>query len=635
METRIFTTPETRTIFQYAEAFHQVKNSINVKLDIPGKPTRINVVDLLVGALIYKKENMHEWIELFADGFEKSKVKNADAYSLLDKNILNQTFRIYSGEDTEENLVKKNVPLDKALSMMMNEDNAYNHDQIREFMFSSIFGALLNNCYNEAGFKYEKCIRETLAKFDSINNKSNELKLEAELSPDAFALIVYTSNLLYALCKERGEKIAFIDDDILASSILNNTAHFLLGDNDSNKSTENLYFLSDMNRRLKEEIYNKRLKGYYLLDDLKEIHHSFSEKFPRWVNYLSRTKNISRGNKGVLETMKGFDIHFNEAGRPAVPLQDKISNVKYPQYMKHKAKEKNSKESDTDNVFAPLPEDVEELFESSYIYNMFDSVKSEEKVVLGRDEEIKQIMISLSKKTKPNVILVGEAGTGKTAIVEEISRQLKYNLCKKFEGYRIVELNITNLVAGTKYRGELESKMEEFIQVMSENKDINLIVFIDEIHKIMGAGASEHAPLDVSNMLKPLLARDNIRMIGATTKDEYEKYICKDKAVMRRFDTIKIEEPQKEKVYTMISAKVNQLQKYHNVKITKKDIDYVIDKASVIKDRYFPDKALDIIDYCMAETSFLEKDKFNKKLVDAYVNNLNKEEEKQFGLVVG
>lgn len=280
--------------------------------------------------------------------------------------------------------------------------------------------------------------------------------------------------------------------------------------------------------------------------------------------------------------------------------------------------EKNKKE---------LKDFEEYLKHADFITNMFDYIEDSKKVILGRDEEVKNTLISLSKKTKSNVILIGQPGTGKTAIVEELTRQIKYNEIPKFEGYSVMEINITSLVAGTKYRGELEQKLNDFIGFMMKRKNLKVILFIDEIHKIMGAGSTEESPLDVSNMLKPLLARDNIKLIGATTLDEYEKYICRDKALMRRFDTLMVKEPTVEKVYDMISAKVEILKKYHNINISKSDVDYVIDLASRrMKSRYFPDKALDIIDYCMAQVSF-ENDKgdFNRDYVEKYIDNIKED----------
>lgn len=280
--------------------------------------------------------------------------------------------------------------------------------------------------------------------------------------------------------------------------------------------------------------------------------------------------------------------------------------------------------------------DIKEFIKkSSFITDITENITDKRKVILGRDEEVKNVLVSLSKQIKSNIILIGEPGTGKTAIVEELARQIKFNEIPKFEGYTVLELNITSLVAGTKYRGMLEERLNNFIAFMEKHKNLKTIIFIDEVHKIMGAGSNEETPLDVSNMLKPLLARDNIKMIGATTLDEYDKYICRDKALMRRFDTLIVKEPNKEKVYEMIAEKINILKAYHDVNITKEDIQFVVNIADLeLKNRYFPDKALDIIDYCMAEVSFENKKDFDISYVKKYIDNMKQDSSKNIGFAL-
>lgn len=334
--------------------------------------------------------------------------------------------------------------------------------------------------------------------------------------------------------------------------------------------------------------------------------------------HLNSLKNLKdRENSTCSEILKEIDKEHPKEEIAKILYAYKFVNDKF---MKEQESQKYEKDF---NSF---------IKKNNFIYDMFEYIDNKDKVILGRDEEVKDTLISLSKKTKSNIILIGEPGTGKTAIVEELARAIKYNEIPKFVGYRVIEFNVTSLVAGTKYRGQLEEKLDEFIKFVSERKDLKLILFIDEIHKIMGAGSTEESPLDVSNMLKPLLARDNIRMIGATTNEEYDKYICRDKAIMRRFDTLKVKEPEKTKVYDMISAKIDILKKYHDVSISQEDIDFVIDIADKkIKNRYFPDKALDIIDYCMAETAFFDKKVFDKDFVINYVENIKEDDKVTVG----
>lgn len=240
------------------------------------------------------------------------------------------------------------------------------------------------------------------------------------------------------------------------------------------------------------------------------------------------------------------------------------------------------------------------------------------KQILGRDTEIFRIWTSLSKRTKSNALLLGEPGVGKTAIVEEMARQIKTKECpKRFENYILVQLDVNAIVAGTKYRGEFEAKMNDMLKMLLKYKD-NIILFIDEIHGMIDAGKSEGS-IDVSSVLKPHLARNDIHLIGSTTLDEYKEFIKPDKALERRFDTIEILEPKVEKLKDMVQAKINDLQKYHKVKINEQLIDYCISKTDNIKNRYFPDKLLDVIDFSMALAEMKNTSQVKEDFIDEYL----------------
>lgn len=244
-----------------------------------------------------------------------------------------------------------------------------------------------------------------------------------------------------------------------------------------------------------------------------------------------------------------------------------------------------------------------------------------EKEILGRDREIESVWISLSKKTKSNCMLIGEAGVGKTAIIEELARQIvTFEAPKQFHNYVLIDVNIGAIVSGTKYRGDFEEKMKTFIEFVESNK--NMIIFMDEIHQIVGAGKGE-GTLDVATLIKPLLARDSSRLIGATTIKEHA-IISKDGALNRRFDVHIVREPEKSKVKEMIAKKVEKLQRYHKTDITDTQVEKIIDLAhSRIKDRMFPDKALDVIDYAMARGKILGKTKFDMSSVYAYLESIS------------
>ena len=225
--------------------------------------------------------------------------------------------------------------------------------------------------------------------------------------------------------------------------------------------------------------------------------------------------------------------------------------------------------------------------------------------VIGRDEEIERIIEILSRRTKNNPILIGEAGVGKTAIVEELSKRIiTGNVPQHLKNKRIINLDMSNAVAGTKYRGEFEERINKIIKEIEQNKDI--ILFIDEVHTIVGAGGAEGA-IDASNIMKPALARGKIKIIGATTIEEYKKYIEKDSALERRFQKVFIEIPKKNTVKKILQKLKPIYEKYHLVNISDEIIDLIIDLSEkYIYDRNEPDKSIDILDEVCAKASLKE-----------------------------
>lgn len=219
--------------------------------------------------------------------------------------------------------------------------------------------------------------------------------------------------------------------------------------------------------------------------------------------------------------------------------------------------------------------------------------------ILGRDDELNELWSILSKKQKSNAVLAGEAGVGKSAIVEALTMSIVNETCpKKFVGYKVVELDVSGMVAGTKYRGEFEKKVEYLIDFI--NNHDNLIIFIDEMHHLMGAGSAEGSGPDLSGSLKPILARDKVKFVGATTLDEYKKYICRDNAFRRRLELIIVKEPKQSEVLPMLKVKIENLKKFHGVTITKKVLDYIqLCAACFNTSTCNPDKTLDLIDRAM------------------------------------
>ena len=226
--------------------------------------------------------------------------------------------------------------------------------------------------------------------------------------------------------------------------------------------------------------------------------------------------------------------------------------------------------------------------------------------VIDREEEINQIIEILCRRCKNNPLLIGLAGVGKTAIVEELSRLIIENkVPNNLKGKKIISLDMASAVAGTKYRGEFEERMKKIITEI-EN-DNNIILFIDEIHTIVKAGGAEGA-IDASNILKPALARGKIRCIGATTNEEYKKYIEKDTALDRRFQKIEIKEPTLEQTKNILTKIKPIYEQYHNVKISDEIINAIIELSEkYIYNRNRPDKDIDILDEVCSKTS-IKKD---------------------------
>ena len=222
--------------------------------------------------------------------------------------------------------------------------------------------------------------------------------------------------------------------------------------------------------------------------------------------------------------------------------------------------------------------------------------------VIGRDKEIERVIRVLSRKNKNNPCLIGEAGVGKTAIVEGLAERIANGdappvLLDK----TIISLDLTSIVAGAKYRGDFEERIKSIINDVVKHKDI--ILFIDEIHTIVGAGAAEGA-IDASNILKPQLARGDVQIIGATTYEEYRKYIEKDAALERRFQPIEILEPSVEETVKMLEALKERYETHHNVEITDEAIKECVTLSSkYVNDRFLPDKAIDILDEACAMMS--------------------------------
>lgn len=254
--------------------------------------------------------------------------------------------------------------------------------------------------------------------------------------------------------------------------------------------------------------------------------------------------------------------------------------------------------------------------------NLNKKMLKEPTIVYKREKELELIVNTLLRKQKPNVLIVGEPGVGKSALVEYLAYKIvKEDITCELKNKVIYELDIPSIVAGTKYRGEFEEKLKKIVKKIKE--DSNAIIFIDEIHNIIGAGGAEGA-IDASNILKPYLARGDIHCIGATTYDEYIKIIEKEKAIERRFQLIKLDEPDENKCLEILKGIKGEYEKFHGVNISDnmcKRIVYLSKKY--ITDRYFPDKAIDILDCSLVNARKQNVANLSEEIIIETIENLH------------
>lgn len=350
-------------------------------------------------------------------------------------------------------------------------------------------------------------------------------------------------------------------------------------------------------------LINKEITGERIINKIEELL-GRGEEIEDSLGFTPRTKKVLEN--AFLESKRiGYNFIGTEhlllailkekdciATRIITELDVEISKI-YSEI----AKVINEEESDKEIK----PNKVKGSFTSTPTLNQFGedlTIKAEEGKIdttIGRENEIERIIQILSRRTKNNPCLIGEPGVGKTAIVEGLAEKIvNGEVPEVLKEKRIVSMDISGMVAGAKYRGDFEERIKKALAEVKKVGDV--ILFIDEIHTIVGAGAAEGA-IDAANILKPLLARGEIQLIGATTIEEYRRYIEKDSALERRFSTINVGEPSEKETIQIIQGIRDKYEAHHNVKITDEAINAAVKLSTrYITDRFLPDKAIDLID---------------------------------------
>lgn len=369
--------------------------------------------------------------------------------------------------------------------------------------------------------------------------------------------------------------------------------------------------------KMKDSPFSKIMKVYHINDTLiyEDIIRLFGQKDiqPFYMEYSDVVKKILDDAINMSEAKRESKVSLNMLSIALLLQKESVAVELLNKY-----------HIPFDEIKKELNEEKSLLHELDLIHeltNFNELVKKQDRVFIGRDKELEQLFLTLCKKEKNNVLLIGKAGVGKTAIVEKLAVQINQKKVPKVLQNKVIyELNLSSIVAGTKYRGEFEEKFKRIIDKVIQAKEA--ILFIDEIHNLIGAGGAEGA-IDASNILKPYLARRDLTIIGATTIEEYYKYFEKDQAMNRRFTVIKLNANTKEETYSILAGLKQQYEDYHHIKVSKNNIKDIIQLCDqYLIQKVFPDKALDVLDLSCVRANYENSSTLKTKHIQKVIEEM-------------
>lgn len=471
--------------------------------------------------------------------------------------------------------------------------------------------------------------------------------------------------IIFAIAKEGGSRMKYSQDFI--TYIL--TAKDVAERNGFNYIPEIIAFgtfATIENFEFHKELAKKGAKHSDIVKCVKELYKKYLWKEDEDYSKFNNIVQMSENTESEFRMNEPFVEYENEIGSEnrisvlVLNIMQEEENVTMPIYMSTKTLDilkhsqiiaENKKEKATTNahIFSALKELMPDIYSEfikecfnkqeertngqalqtrvtnrpvvipqelkSFLTVMNEKYSAEEKEckILGRDKELENLTKILCKSTKRNAVLVGHPGVGKTALVEKLVWNIVTGkCCDRLKGAVVLSLDITALIAGTNYRGTAEARFQWLVKFLESNP--RCILFIDEIHTILGAGACVEGGTDLANSLKPILSKGDTQVIGATTFDEYERYFSRDGALKRRFEKIVVNEPLTTELYDMIKNQISNLEKYHHTKISKELIDFAILNASCFNNEIKnPDRTLDLIDKTMAGVELKGKNEISKE----------------------